>query len=188
MVRVRVNRESEPADLLKIYPGQQDPQGTFVELDCKSGYLGADYDAEIGNAVPSDVWHGHTIRYAIPLLRGDSANRLLAEIAPLAQRVLDGYESEWNGNNTVGVLDEDAINAEREIREIIDTYDDEDCLHWRDASDWMADVESEIEYRRSQGETVDALYDEYQGNGTDEDRPVIVGLREWLERVNPTTD
>src|SRR5690606_821145 len=57
----------------------------------------------------------------IPPLVADEANALLERIAPLAQRILDGsdIETDPRTGDRVGVLDDDAEEAEEEIREII---------------------------------------------------------------------
>lgn len=172
----------EPARLLTIYPRQQTPQRTYIELDCTDGRLTADWDGEIGNAVPIDVYQGHTRRYSIPLFGQRTINALLDEIAPLAQRVLDGYDSEWDGSNNVATLSDDALAAESEIERIIQEYGDPD-LHWVDAGDWLDDTSDEITRRLANGETVDALMEELDGDGTSEDCPVLIGLRNYLESL-----
>ena len=93
------------------YPGQTSPQPCYVELDCEAENLSADWNGELGNAVPLSVWHGHTRRWAIPALQAQAANSLLDEIAPLAQRVIDGYTSEWDGNNHVAGLRTPTIHS-----------------------------------------------------------------------------
>lgn len=97
------------------YPREQKPQRCFVELDLRTGVLGAAYNPEVGGGEPMDVFHGHRVRWTIPALREAAANDLLAKIAPLAERMVDGYESIWNGNNNVAKLDESAQTAEEDI-------------------------------------------------------------------------
>ncbi|MGW2112830.1 hypothetical protein [Streptomyces sp. NPDC001948] len=47
-----------------------------------------------------------------PVLNGEAANELLRELAPLAQRVLDGATIEWDGENYVGrLITDDADEA-----------------------------------------------------------------------------
>ena len=182
MTRLKIIEETEPNRLLHIYPRQEAPQGCFLYLDCETGQFGADWDAQIGNAVPSDVWHGHTRWYPIPVLQDSTVNALLAELAPLAQRVLDGYASEWNGNNLVGAFDDDAQAAEAEIGRAIEDYGDGD-LHWADARDWLYGIEDELVERIANGETIDSLIDELDGDGSAEDKPVLVGLLNYVESL-----
>ncbi|GHG33221.1 hypothetical protein GCM10018777_56690 [Streptomyces albogriseolus] len=110
---------TEPAELFRHYDGQSEPQPAYIELDTQAGTLLADYDAEIGNAVPASVWHGLERRYRIPILTADAANRVMQEIVPLAERIVAGTEAEWDGNNTVAVMNEDAKAAEEELEEYL---------------------------------------------------------------------
>jgi hypothetical protein len=104
------------SDLYCRYPSQSERQPCYVELDARdNGRLAAEHNPEIGNAVPFAVWHGHITRWAVPVLRADSANALLAAIAPLAARVVAGYSATWYGSNSVALYDEDATEAIEEI-------------------------------------------------------------------------
>ncbi|MFD0352928.1 hypothetical protein ACFVHW_04150 [Streptomyces sp. NPDC127110] len=118
------------AELHCHYDRQFEPQNVYIELDLESGLLHADYNAEVGNAVPFEVFHGRTRRYPIgsgedgqhdgPVIpSAEGANRLLEQLRPLAERVLNGSAIEWDGNNMVGRLDEDAVAAEEEILELL---------------------------------------------------------------------
>lgn len=130
-----------PVDALHHrYPGQSERQDCYIELDCQDGELTADYNAEIGNAVPMAVHHGHVRRYTIPCLRADAANDLLDEIAPFAQRIVDGYSSRWDGSNHIADLTEDAVDAEESIRDLIVALEDVDAetVNVWQAGDWFA--------------------------------------------------
>lgn len=107
------------------YDSQYDVQSAFVELDCAGATLSSTYNSEIGNAVPFSVWHNRELRFGIsPYLKIDAINTLLDEIAPLAQRVVDGYEEEWDGSNYIGTYTDDAEEAKSEIESICDSADD----------------------------------------------------------------
>lgn len=84
-----------PADALHVhYSGQLEPQQVFAALDLRDGEWSIDYNGEIGNAVPADVWHRRVIRYpldAIPTV--EAANTLLNGAVGAAQAVLDAYNS-----------------------------------------------------------------------------------------------
>jgi hypothetical protein len=117
------------APLYHVYPQQMQPQGAYIELDCKTGQMIADWNGEIGNAIPFSVYHGHDRRWPVPNnMSADAINSLMDEIAPLAQRVLDGYDSTWDGNNMVAVLDDDAQEAEAAIVSLIP--DEGDLVVW----------------------------------------------------------
>lgn len=144
------------AELYCKYPRQSENQDCHVAIDCRSRRLWAEYNPEIGNARPFEVYHGHVRRYTIPALREDAANALLDDLAELADRVCDGYESVWDGHNHVAKLDEDAQEAEEEIERLCDAQQDaqEDLVVW-DAWEWYEASESgktEVERRASMAE------------------------------------
>jgi len=132
----------EPEYLYCRYQGQTAPQPCYVELDCESGTLTAAYNGEIGNAVPMPVWHNRCLRWPIPALREGAAIELLKEILPLAERVVAGYESVWDGNNHVGEYTDDAQDAQGEIGLACDaTCDDTDThLQVWEAGDWLSGI------------------------------------------------
>lgn len=107
------------------YPVETSPQPCFVELDARTGALSASANAIIGSGQPMDVFNGHALRWKIPALRTEIANALLAEIAPLAERIVRGYESRWNGQSTVGHYSEDATAAIEEVERACDCFEDD---------------------------------------------------------------
>ena len=108
--------ETNNAALHCQYGGQSQPQDCYLELDLDAGTLRADYNGEIGNAVPFNVWHGRTIRFGIPAgTLPAEANRLMDEILDDAQIVLDNYTSDWDGSNHVGRLDAAAWDNRSEM-------------------------------------------------------------------------
>ncbi|MFF1284328.1 helix-turn-helix domain-containing protein [Streptomyces sp. NPDC058299] len=114
---VRIIECTNPVGLHRHYDGETGAQPAYIELDLREGTLHADYDSEIGSAVPFSVYHGFERRYGIPVLTAEAANRVLREIAPLAERILADWEEEWDGNNMVAHLGEDAQAAEEEIED-----------------------------------------------------------------------
>jgi hypothetical protein len=129
MTIIKIKKPSSNAalPLYHRYPSQSSPQPAYIELNCKSGQLAGNYNAEIGNAVPLTVYHGHERRWELDeSISSESLSDLLSRITPLAQRILDGYESVWDGRNKVAVLDADAQAAENEIIEILAGYAERD--------------------------------------------------------------
>lgn len=107
---------TQSAPLYCRYPTQIQSQPAYVSLNLETGEIDADYSGEIGNAVPANVWHGLVRRYPInPQLTGAQVGELLDRLLPTLQRVLDGSSIEWDGNNYVGRLDENAEAAENEL-------------------------------------------------------------------------
>lgn len=112
---VKIIECTKPAELYRRYPGQTSPQNCYIELDLRNRTLLADYDSEVGGAVPISVYHGFERRYPIPVLTSAAANDLMQQIRPLAERILSDWEEEWDGNNMKAVLGDDAQAAEAEI-------------------------------------------------------------------------
>lgn len=128
------------APLLHQYQGQNEPQDAFIELDCENREAYAKWTGEIGNAVPARVWHGHNRRYEVDnTLSGVAIADLLEsdKFQALAQRVCDGYDSVWDGNNYVARLNDDAEEAEDQLKEFLSPdldFPANDC--W-DFEDWI---------------------------------------------------
>jgi len=119
---VSIRPVSEPTALYCRHKNNYEPQPVYISLDLADGELYADYRATDGT--PGRVWLGQVRVWEIPPLVADEANELLAHIAPLAQRILDGSSIEVDSRtgDPVGVLDDDAMAAEEEIREIIQRW------------------------------------------------------------------
>jgi transcriptional regulator with XRE-family HTH domain len=132
---VRVVECTDPTELYRHYDRQSEAQPAYIELDLREGTLLADYNAEVGNAIPFSVFHGFERRYSIPVLHGDAANRVMEELVPLADRMLADWEEEWDGNNMVAVLGDDAKAAEEEIEMLLGVSYDEDDL----VAEWDVD-------------------------------------------------
>jgi hypothetical protein len=118
-MKTQLTECTDPAGLWRHYDGQTERQSCYIELGLKDGVLLADWDAIVGSGTPSGVYHGFDRRWGIPCLTADAANRVLWRIAPLADRMLADWEEQWDGNNMVAVLGEDAQAAEEEIEELL---------------------------------------------------------------------
>jgi hypothetical protein len=60
----------------------------------------------------------------------------------LFQRIVDGSEVEWDGNNYLGRLNEDAREAEEELEKLLEAYADGSIGLW-DAGEWLQDSSDE---------------------------------------------
>lgn len=131
------NLRGEPAPLYHVYPRQTKPQPAYVELD-EDGDVSADYNGEIGNAVPMAVWHRRTLRFDVsPRVGGDDLADFLESdaVVALLERIHAGHTVEWNGNNHVGTLDDDAQAAAEALMEALSGLDD---VEVGDAYEWLA--------------------------------------------------
>jgi hypothetical protein len=186
-VSVQYSDETDQTALLRIYDMGVCPQPCYIELDLEDGRLGAGYYG--GDGIPFSVRHGRTIHWNIPPLQSRAVNRILREIAPLAQTIADNSDIAWDGNNNVGELSKAAEAARDEIGRLLGEengrpvlFDDHDHIHYALGCDWFAEGLDELRDEvRERG--VDAVYNEYQGAGISEDYPNIPDLRELLEEL-----
>lgn len=73
------------------------------------------------NATRAAIWHGRTRCWSLPgLVKSEALSELFsdADTIDLLQRVHDGHEVVWDGNNWVGRLDEDAEEASDELERL----------------------------------------------------------------------
>lgn len=130
------------APVFRKFEGQNEAQDAYVELRPEENLLIADYDGEIGNAVPFSVVHGRVLRWGIPAdISREGLEKLLEGIRPYAEQIVKGYSSEWNGSNLIGHLTPEAEAANRKIIEICDSAEDDfprlrtySCEDWLQAS------------------------------------------------------
>lgn len=151
--------KEEPLPLYCQYPQQNEPQNAFVELDCETCTLSADYNPIIGSGAPPEVWHGRVRRYECRnTLTKEEVRSLLDEITPLAQRICEGYETVWNGNNHVGTLTPEAQSAEEEVVGLCESTLNEES-EWQvwDAGEWMYETRHELVNRIKKGESTSDL-------------------------------
>lgn len=156
--------------LLRQYPGQHQPQRAWIELDGETGELSAAHDPEIGGGVPERVWNNRALRWAIPPLRARAANGLMRRIAPLAQAILDGYTTRWDGSNHVGSFSPDAREASSRIDYIVQSsnWDENEVARLWHAAEYFA-VLGDVAYQaRELGITAD----------TDDDNLIEIADRE----------
>ena len=143
MAAIKINGVTEDYALYGQFDGQTERQDCYIWLDCESATVGANYNGEIGNAVPSDVYHGLVRRYYLPYpIYASAANNLMAKIAPLAERVCGGFEVVWDGTNRIGKLSDDALLAESEIEHLIEqSLDEADAIKAWNAADWLQETD-----------------------------------------------
>ena len=112
------------APLYHQYPRQCQPQPAYIELDCRgNGELMADWNGEIGNAVPMYYWHNLAVRWSVPCTTsGESLHILFADddFLTTCQRIVNGFEERWDGSNYVGRYSQDAEEAIEEAEQMID--------------------------------------------------------------------
>lgn len=101
--------------LYMCYSGQSFPQPAWIELNCEDEILSADFSGD--NLTPSRVYNSLALRWKVdPEIPRRKLSYLMELIAPLAEDVLAGYDKKWNGQNIIGIFDDDAVKAIDRIR------------------------------------------------------------------------
>jgi hypothetical protein len=101
--------------------GQFRPQPAYVALSLRSGALYAEHSPFVGNENQwtADEYHGFERHWQIDATtKARVVNALIDRIAPLAQRMLADWDTEWDGNNHVAQLGDDGAAASGEIAEL----------------------------------------------------------------------
>lgn len=180
----------EGTELYCHYPRQTSRQPCYVELHCQTGVLSASYNPEY-NGQPMHVFNGLAVRWTIPALKAVAANELLSEIKPLAERVVDGFYSEWSGSNEVGRFNQAASDACEAIRSLCDRVIGEGVeLNVYKAEDYYGPFGTDVERAQTLGirrnmsdtELKDIAASEAataESNGID----LIDGLQAYLEKL-----
>jgi hypothetical protein len=107
----------------------------------EDGAVSVDYSGEIGNAIPAYVWHDRILRWRIPNdLSPAGIDHLMDDVQAELQALHNGHSIEWDGNNHVGRL----TNEAREISEVLvqrlrDREDYDRTKIW-DAAEWLRSV------------------------------------------------
>lgn len=143
MTDVKIRRVEAPDELFRHYPGQSGPQPAELSLDIRDGDLACGFNPELGPPYgqTTAVAYGLVLTADIPVLTADAANRLLDEAAPIAQRVLDGADEYWNGDNRVGRLNPAAESAWGELVDLcsVENFDARDMVSGWSVSDWFSE-------------------------------------------------
>jgi hypothetical protein len=170
------------APLFRHYPRQAEPQPAFLSLDLESGEVSADFDGEIGNAVPARVFAGMVRRYMAPAaIRGEALRPLVESLLPLLERVyLESDVQVCNDGQRIVTLYEDAASAEAELSEI--EHDEASCWNVRSPDDWLDSVPAADLVRA--GESIEAAEERIESgalaDGVYLDGDVEAYLRERL--------
>lgn len=126
-VTVTITPVAEATELYRHEQGRPAPQEVRMHLDIESGTLNAAYIPRGDeHSIPASVYHHRGALWTIPCLTSNAAIRLMTEAMPLCQRIVNGTEIEWDGQNNVGTRNADAQAAIDEVAELIETYDDVD--------------------------------------------------------------
>jgi hypothetical protein len=97
------------------------------------------------NATPIDVWNGLVVERVLhnSLNKREARSYLESEDGQsLLQKIVDGWEENWNGNNYVGSINDDASTSLEELAETLDEDCYDDTGYWA-VDDWFANSTDE---------------------------------------------
>ena len=137
------NIRNNPPALFCQYPGQTRPQAAYVTLD-EHGTITADYTGDVGNSfTPQSVWDGRAYRFRV----SSYVNAALLvewlegiEARALLERMHTGHSIEWDGNNNVGRLTDDADRAHDAFAEALEGFGEDTPAQIWSAADWLSDA------------------------------------------------
>lgn len=90
------------------YDRQTQPQSAHIEIHA-NGNVFYETNAEIGNAVPVDVWHGKIRRITLPnFLTARGYQQLHDSISEDLELLINGMDERWDGSNWKGTLTDEA--------------------------------------------------------------------------------
>lgn len=175
--------------LYQHYRGQTSPQPCHVRLNCDDAIITAEYNGIIGSGVPIHVFNMRHLCWPIPCLTADAANALLDELAPLADKVVDGYDLVYDGHNHIGKFDGEAMVA-REAIHLLTTgrdFNDAQLIEAWDAADYYRVVGNVDTQRKLLGITTDCDIDAVIRRERRDAQPRLINnldsyLRELQER------
>lgn len=137
-ITVKTDNLDDKTPLYHKYQGQFNAQPAYIELDCRDGELMADWNGEIGNAIPFYYFHGLAVRWSVSsTISGASLKTILSDADFLAecQAILDGFEEVWDGSNHVGRYADDWEEHFNAAERIIERLTDE--IEVWSAEDWL---------------------------------------------------
>lgn len=152
--------------------------------------MGADWNSQIGNAIPFSVHYGHTKRWSIPALKAQSCNAFMAELKPLMQKILRGYKEVWDHSQAKNLprFTSNARNAIERIEELCQGKfsDNDEILQVWDAQDWFGSIGSHENQRKTLGITTNTTDEELEiiiKNEIGGDIDILNGAEEYLKEL-----
>ena len=127
-IKSNIAQLSGPLPLYHKYGGQTNPQPAFLEIE--EGEVWLDWSAEIGTGIPMSVYHRRALRLPVPNHLTPAGYRaLLDDITPALREIMAGHAIQWDGNNHVGRLTDEAQAAfdELECQSITGEWDNYHC-------------------------------------------------------------
>ena len=168
--------------LFHKYEQELQEQPAYIELDIRNGSLIADWNPEVGNGAPADVWYGLRRQYRISSdLTTDEINSLLTELTPMAQRLVDEIEIQSDGLQDRPVLSDKAESAEEDMTNAC-RFASTKSSGVYDAGDWFEGNAPEGITAKTTDEQLLAMAKEHRADAFFEG-VTVNGIDEYLEEL-----
>lgn len=87
--------EKDKYPLYCHYDWQYQAQRAFLEVDCEEGTMSVDYNPDINDATPVNVWEGRAVRFNLSSrMVYEDIDKLLNEAKPIAEKLIASYEGD----------------------------------------------------------------------------------------------
>lgn len=169
-------------DTFAILQGHDKPQPMYLMLELDTGKAYATYSI-MNNGAPMRVENGVDRRYSLPLMRPESINSLMMEVAPLLADVLSGAQVVWSGRSmTGGLIEQSSVEAEAAIIERLSRAQAD--LIWWDAFEWFENDTSNDSPKAMlrSGMTLEEVEYAHKQEGT-ADHPFLVNFWAYLNQA-----
>jgi hypothetical protein len=182
-IKLNLTNLTETADLAPLYckyPDQVRPQPAYVMLD-DDGEVTADWSGEIGSSTPMRCWHGVDMRWSVAAAIKPIAliDYLQGEALPLLERIHAGHSVDWDGNNHVGSLSDDAQEASDDLRIGLEMFGYEyDRIAVWDVSEWLFNCNKLTDHWRDQ--SLDEAVTSIEAGATSESVKLLGDVRDEL--------
>lgn len=133
---IKIEMPHGVAPVYCLYDGQCQPQPAYIRIN-ENGSVYAEYSGDIGGGCAASIWHNRDRAITIrPGTSGNALRELFADegFLSLVRRYYDGFDTEWDGSNWVGVGNDDCRAALEEIEQLAEALD---CVNLFDARDWV---------------------------------------------------
>lgn len=180
------NSSEDSCPVYHRYHQQSEPQGAYVEVNIEDGTVDADWNGEVGNAVPCSIWHGRVLRFPIsPYMTGRDISSLLHVLKKDIEVLIADTEVVWTGSNHVGRRGEEAEEAHERIeRKCEETLTDGNYGNVYTARDFLIGGQNEeavlleliVEHKKDATSAYAALKDGACGQGI-----ILIEKSEFME-------
>jgi hypothetical protein len=188
MKEVTIKQVEEKFDLVVKYQSQINPQDVVIDLDLESGELSARYNPEIGNSVLEAVWNGRIREWGLNRFTypaAEAMNDYLEDIKPLAEIILNDSAVKWDSSNHVGVMGQEAREAEDRIINSLMNADFTELIEITDSYSWLDGIKADIQptLKDKSDDELQAMAENYEEEANSENYyitdSVFNTLKEW---------